>query len=186
MESSMKLEKEGSNMTNWYRVGKIVNTHGIRGEVRVISTTDFAQERYAIGNKLHIEHPSMKEMVEVIVASHRKHKNFDLLCFEGYSSISDVEKFKGGLLKVSEEALGELEEGEFYYHEIIGCFVFTEEGEELGKVKEILSPGANDVWVIQRKGGGKDILIPYIADVVKTIDTKEKRITVHLLEGLLE
>lgn len=172
-------------MTNWFKVGKIVNTHGIRGELRIISTTDFEEERYAPGSELYIEHPDLREMLPVIVESHRKHKNFDLLIFKGYTNISQVEKFKGGTLKVSEDALGELDEGEFYYHEVIGCQVYTNDGMELGKIKEVLSPGANDVWVIQSKAGGKDILIPYIDDVVKEVNVAEKKVTIELLEGLI-
>lgn len=171
-------------MRDSYRVGKIVNTHGVRGELRIISTTDFADERYAVGAKLFIAHPSLKEKIEVIVKSHRTHKNFDLLTFEGFDTIDAVEKYKGGELFVAAEDLQALPENEFYYHEIIGCHVVTDEGEELGKVKEILSPGANDVWVVQRKKGGKDLLLPYIDDVVKEIVINEKRIVVHLLEGL--
>ncbi|WP_216828011.1 ribosome maturation factor RimM [Alkalihalobacterium elongatum] len=172
-------------MKKWFKVGKIVNTHGIRGEVRVISTTDFEEERYANGSELFIEHPDLKEMIAVVVETHRKHKNFDLLTFEGYTNISQVEKFKGATLKVSEDALGELNEGEFYYHEIIGCHVFTKDGLELGKIIEVLSPGANDVWVIQPKTGGKDILIPYIDEVVKEVNVVEKKVTIELLEGLI-
>ncbi len=82
--------------------------------------------------------------------------------------------------------LEELDEGEFYYHEIIGCTVVTEEGIELGKIKEIIETGANDVWVVQRLGGGKDILLPYIEDVIKEINIDEKIIRVHLLNGLVE
>ena len=172
-------------MSRWFRVGKIVNTHGIRGEVRVISSTDFEEERFAIGNTLYLEHSSLSELKPLTITSHRKHKNFDLLTFEGYGNVNDVEKMKGGILKVSEEQLTDLEENEFYYHEIIGCIVVTEEGKTLGKVKEILSPGANDVWVVQQINGGKDILIPYIENVVLDVNVKEKKITIHLLEGLI-
>lgn len=172
-------------MTNWYRVGKIVNTQGIKGELRIISSTDFPEERYKKGATLYIEHPSLKEKLPVTVQSHRLHKNFHLLKFEGYSNINDVEKFKGGELYIPEEDLQELDEGEYYYHEIIGCDVFTEEGELIGKVKEILSPGANDVWVVKRKGK-KDVLIPYIESVVKDVNPKEKKITIHVIEGLIE
>ncbi|MDR4196659.1 16S rRNA processing protein RimM, partial [Bacillus cereus] len=77
------------------------------------------------------------------VKSHRKHKNFDLLSFEGHPSINDVEKYRDGILKVSKEETIELPENEFYYHEIIGAKVVEENGNELGKIKEILSPGAN-------------------------------------------
>jgi 16S rRNA processing protein RimM len=171
-------------LTKWFNVGKIVNTHGIRGEVKVISSTDFPDERYAKGNTLYIFSPTSSEPVEVKITSHRVHKNFDMLAFEGYSNVNDVEKFKGSVLKISEDQLTDLEEGEFYYHEIIGCIVFSEEGEEIGKIKEIISTGANDVWVIARKGE-KDGLIPYIEDVVKDIDIENKKITIHIMEGLL-
>nr|WP_304215673.1 ribosome maturation factor RimM [Fredinandcohnia onubensis] len=170
-------------MDKWYNVGKIVNTHGIKGEVRIISRTDFPEERYRVGNTLHI-FIADKEPIEVKVQSHRTHKNFDLVTFEGYDNVNDVEKFKDSLVKVHESQLGELEEGEYYFHEIIGCTVVTEEGEELGAIKEILTPGANDVWVV--KGAkGKEILIPFIDDIVKEIDIEEKRITIHLMEGLI-
>lgn len=170
-------------MDKWYNVGKIVNTHGIKGEVRIISRTDFPEERYKVGNTLHI-FIADKEPIEVTVQSHRTHKNFDLVTFEGYDNVNDVERFKDSLVKVHESQLGELEEGEYYFHEIIGCTVVTEEGEELGAIKEILTPGANDVWVV--KGAkGKEILIPFIDDIVKEIDIEEKRITIHLMEGLI-
>lgn len=169
----------------WFNVGKIVNTHGIRGEVRVISKTDFAEERYEKGNQLYIFTETSKEPVEVIVDTHRVHKSFDLLTFEGMHSIQDVEKFKGSLLKVPEEQLSELDEGEFYFHEIIGCKVFTDEDEEIGTIREILTTGANDVWVVKRKAG-KDALIPYIDEIVKEIDVEQKRIIISLMEGLID
>ncbi|OZM58579.1 ribosome maturation factor RimM [Lottiidibacillus patelloidae] len=172
-------------MSKWFNVGKIVNTQGIKGEVRVIASTDFPEERFAKGNVLYIDHAELQEKLEVKVATHRKHKNFDLISFVGYSSINDVERFKGGILQVNEDQLIDLSEheNEFYYHEIIGCLVKTVDGEQLGEVKEILSPGANDVWVVKRKGKN-DLLLPYIEDVVKEINIEEKEIIVELLEGL--
>lgn len=170
-------------MTEYLNVGKIVNTHGIRGEVRVISQTDFAEERYEKGATL-VLFRDHKEPLELTVASHRKHKNFDLLSFEGYPNINDVEAFRDGVLKVSKDNLGTLEENEFYYHEIIGLEV-VEDDKVIGKVKEILSPGANDVWVVQRQGK-KDALIPYIESVVKDIDVANGRVTVETPEGLLD
>jgi len=172
-------------MEKWFNVGKIVNTHGIRGEVRVISRTDFPEERYKKGNTLYIFMEKSKEPIEVIVKSHRVHKSFDLLSFEGYDNINLVEKFKGAMLKVPESQLGELNEGEYYFHEIIGCTVVTEEGETVGTVSEILTPGANDVWVVKRDNG-KEVLIPYIEDVVKKVDVERKTITIRPMKGLLE
>nr|WGD78256.1 ribosome maturation factor RimM [Bacillus subtilis] len=169
----------------WFNVGKIVNTHGIKGEVRVISKTDFAEERYKPGNTLYLFMDGRNEPVEVTVNTHRLHKQFHLLQFKERQNLNEVEELKNAIIKVPEEELGELNEGEFYFHEIIGCEVFTEEGELIGKVKEILTPGVNDVWVIGRKGK-KDALIPYIESVVKHIDVREKKIEIELMEGLID
>jgi len=170
---------------NWFNVGKIVNTHGVRGEVRVISKTDFPEERYSPGSLLYLFLPKKNEPIKLVVKSHRKHKNFDLLTFEDYFNINDVEPWKEGILKVSEEQLNDLSDGEFYFYEIIGCTVFTKDNEEIGIVKEILTPGANDVWVVKRNDG-KEFLIPYIDDVVTDISIEEKKIMINPIEGLLE
>ena len=171
-------------MTEFLNVGKIVNTHGIRGEVRVISQTDFPEERYRKGQRLTLFREN-KAPLELTVAGHRKHKNFDLLTFEGYPTINDVEPLRDGILKVSKDELSELTENEYYYHEIIGLTVIDEQARELGKIKEILSPGANDVWVVQRKGK-KDALISYIESVVKQIDLDKGEVHIEIPEGLLD
>ncbi|KXT78892.1 ribosome maturation factor RimM [Streptococcus sp. DD13] len=167
---------------NYFNVGKIVNTQGLQGELRVLSVTDFADERFKKGNKLSLFDEKEQFVMEVEIASHRKQKNFDIVKFKNLYHINDVEKFKGFSLKVAEEDLSELEDGDFYYHEIIGLDVF--EGQELiGQIKEILQPGANDVWVVERKGK-KDLLLPYIPPVVLEVDVKNHRVNVELLEGL--
>ena len=140
------------------KVGKIVNTHSLRGEVKVISSTDFEEERFKKGSKLLITR---------------------------IDSINEAEKFKNLQLKVDSENISELEENEFYFHEIIGCRVFDENNMLLGEVVEILTPGANDVWVIKGENG-KEILIPYIADVVKNVDVQNKKIDIEIMEGLID
>ncbi|KQL54654.1 16S rRNA processing protein RimM [Heyndrickxia shackletonii] len=168
----------------WFNVGKIVNTHGLNGEVRVISITDFKEERFKIGSILYLFITEQSKPIELVVKSHRIHKNFDLLTFEGYTNINEVEKWKNGILKVSKEQLGKLDEGEFYFHEIVGCQVLTTSNELVGVVKEILTPGANDVWVVKGEKG-KEYLIPYIEPIVKHINVQEKRIIIEPMEGLL-
>lgn len=172
------------DLMNWFNVGTIVNTHGILGEVRVNSHTDFPEERYAIGNELGLFMPKSTKPIYLTIKSHRKHKNFELLTFENHPNLNDVVKYRDGVLKVSEDKLGPLEEGDFYYHEIIGCTVFTLDGTELGKVTEILETGANDVWTVTPEEG-KPHYIPYIEDVVKEIDSDCKKIIIDPLEGLL-
>ncbi|KYG89484.1 ribosome maturation factor RimM [[Bacillus] sp. KCTC 13219] len=169
----------------WFNVGRIVNTHGIRGEVRVISTTDFEDTRFAVGSKLAVFKKDEKRPIWVTVESVRRHKNFILLTFEGMNNINLVEPFKEGLLKVTMDQLedDELEENEYYYFEIKDCEVFSEEGERIGVITNILETGANDVWEV--KGPKKMHYIPYIEDVVKEIDIDNKKIIIHVMEGLL-
>ncbi|WP_112180824.1 MULTISPECIES: ribosome maturation factor RimM [Paraliobacillus] len=168
----------------FYNVGKIVNTHGIKGEVKIIRITDF-DDRFDKGNTLFFLGKNEKKPTKLTVVSHRMHKQFDLVQFESYNTIEAAEKLKEGMLMIKEEQRGTLDEGDFYYHEIIGCTVYTKENEELGLVKEILAPGANDVWVVTRPNQ-KDLLIPYIPDVVKEVDTIEKKIIIDPMEGLLD
>lgn len=172
-------------MTKWFTVGKITKPHGLQGEVRVLSLTDFPEERFAFGNTLYLDRGNGSDFLPLVIQSSRVNKKFQLLRFEGYHHINDVESLKGFVLKVPEEQLSELEEDEFYYHEIIGSRVFTDEGDDLGKVKEILSTGANDVWVVKDRSG-KERLVPYIPDVVKEVDNENKKITIHVMEGLFE
>ena len=174
------------DMMEWVNVGRIVNTHGIRGEVRVLSTTDFEEVRFAPGSKLAVFKKDEKRPIWVTVESARRHKNFILLTFEGLNNINLVEPFKEGLLKVTMDQLeeDELAENEYYHFEIKDCEVYSEEGELIGVVTDILQTGANDVWEIKAKGGKKHY-IPYIEDVVKEIDVEQKKIIIHVMEGLL-
>ncbi|TFB23232.1 ribosome maturation factor RimM [Filobacillus milosensis] len=172
-------------MERFFNVGKVVNTHGVKGEVRVIPITDF-DERFEPGSRLlFFKDDQDNNPQELTVKSHRKHKQFDLLTFDTYESINEVEPFKGGLLKIPESDLHELDENEFYFHEIIGCEVYKDNGDYVGKIKEILQPGANDVWVVKREGL-KDALIPYIESVVKEIDISNQKVIIEEMEGLLD
>ena len=178
---------EGMAEEQYYLVGKIVNTQALRGEVRVMATTDFPEERFKIGAILAIFNGN--KLVETVeVDGHRLHKNFNLLHFKGKDNINDVEKFKGFDLKVAgtEREADELGENEFYYDDIIGLEVYTTDEIYLGKVREITSLPSNDVWAIQRPNKGKDILIPYIEDIVLEIDLDDNRVVIDPMDGLID
>jgi 16S rRNA processing protein RimM len=166
-------------------VGSLVNTQGIRGEVRVISRTDFPEKRFAPGSRLLLIHKNFPAPVPLTVETVRKHKNFYLLRFKDHPTINHVEKYKGGELKVPSSELVDLPENTYYIFQLVGCEVFTEEGDKLGTLKEVLKPGANDVWVVQPTQG-KEILLPAIPECILDVDTEAKKITVHVMEGLLE
>ncbi|PAF32302.1 ribosome maturation factor RimM [Paenibacillus sp. 7516] len=170
-------------MAEFMNVGKIVNTHGIRGELKIMPLTDFPEVRFAKNAELYLFTPD-NHPVLVHVESARLHKNMYIVRLKEYGNINEVEKFKGSIAKVSKENLAELEENEYYFHQIVGCTVVTEEGENLGTISEILTPGANDVWVV-KTAAGKEILLPVIDDVVLDVDVNEKLVKVHLMEGLL-
>lgn len=167
-----------------YMVGKIVNTHGVRGEVKILPQTDFPEIRFAVGSVLQVLHPQHKERLSFEIETSRVHKQMYIVKFKGINNINEIEKYKGADLKVTEDELLELPEDEYYFHEIIGCEVFTDEGEQLGTVTEVLTPGANDVWVVSRPGG-KPVLIPVIDDVLLGVDVPNKTIRIHLMEGLI-
>ena len=166
------------------KVGKIVNTHSLKGEVKVISSTDFEEERFKKGSKLLITRGNQL-IREVVVQSYRNHKNFLLVKFEGIDSVEEAEKLKNLQIKIDSDEVGELEENEFYFHQIIGCEVFDENDKNLGEIIDILTPGANDVWVIKGENG-KEILIPYIEGVVKKIDITSKKVNIEVMEGLID
>ena len=168
----------------WLTVGRLVNTHGIRGEVKVLPSTDFPGERFAPGSRLTLLAPDSSAAVEVEVASAREHKGLYIVKLKNYDNINQVLPYKGWSVKVPASRRVPLGEGEYYFRDIIGCTVVTEEGEELGRISEILRPGANDVWVVERPKG-RPVLIPYISDVVLDVDVEAKRVTIHLMEGLI-
>lgn len=179
MWSSEWIMIKGDKM---FTIGKIINTHGIKGEVKVKQITDF-EERFSIGATVFlITHDD--QQLELMIDGCRTQQDLLLIHFTGYDTIDAVQDFKGTLLKIKSAQLTELNEHEFYYYEIIGCTVYTMDEEEIGKVDSIFSPGANDVWVV--KGSNqKEILIPYIEDVVKEVDIENKRIVIEPIEGLL-
>ena len=134
------------------RVGQFVNTHGIRGEVKIIVNTDFKEQRFAVGKQVWLSHPSLVEKLVLTVAHVRTHKSMLLLRFQEWNNINQAEPYKGAWLYVPEEEEVADEEDGFFFHQIIGCQVVTTDGENIGRVKEILTLPANDVWVVSRGG----------------------------------
>lgn len=106
-----------------------------------------------------------------------------ILKFKGIDSINDIEKYKGRDLLVTRENAIPLEEGEYYIADILGATVVTEDGEKFGVLKDVLTTGANDVYVVEHEG--KEVLLPVIPDCVLSRNMDTKVVTVHIMEGLL-
>ncbi|MCL6516457.1 ribosome maturation factor RimM [Alicyclobacillus sp.] len=170
----------------YYTVGVVTGTHGLRGEVKVVSRTDFPETRFRRGSRLYLRRPGSSPVSELTVRSGRPHKQWWLVAFEGLPSINDVEGFKGMELCVHESQLQRLPEGTYYIHQLVGLDVVTEDGRSVGRLIEVLRPGANDVYVVRGPLQKRDVLLPAIPDCILDVDLSANRMTVRLLPGLLD
>ncbi|MDD6763167.1 MAG: ribosome maturation factor RimM [Clostridiales bacterium] len=161
-------------------IGKIVNTHGLRGEVKVVPWMDYPEDFEELEN---IFIKTRKEMKPVEIENVRYQKNNLIVKFKGFNDINDIEQYKNCVLYADREELGELPEGVHYIVDLIGLEVVNEEGEKLGVLADVFNTGANDVYDVKREGK-KNLLLPVIDEVVKEIDVEGGKITVHVMEGL--
>jgi len=166
---------------NLISVGEIVNTHGIKGEVKVRILTDYP-ERFKKDGVFLLEKNS--QISELTVENVKPLKNFLIIKFYEIDDIDHAETFKGELLKIPLNQLKELDKDTYYIFDIIGMEVFTEEGLLLGNVKNIFQTGSNDVYLVA--GQSKEYLIPALKQVVKNIDKEAQKITIKPLDGLLD
>ncbi|WP_434311685.1 ribosome maturation factor RimM [Hominifimenecus sp. rT4P-3] len=169
-------------MEEYLRVGVFASTHGIRGEIKVYPTTDDVG-RFRQLKKLIME-TRKKERIPLEVEGVKFFKGMAILKFKGINDINEIEKYKGSDLLVSREDAIPLEDGEFYVADLIGLSVVDEKGVELGKLKEVLQTGANDVYVVN--GGERELLLPAIEECILDICPENGFIKVHLMEGLTE
>ncbi|MBX5436249.1 MAG: ribosome maturation factor RimM [Alicyclobacillaceae bacterium] len=171
---------------SFYTVGVITGTHGLRGEVKVLSRTDFEEIRFKPGAELWLRRPGEAPWRQVTVRGARRHKQWWLVSFEGLPSISDVEAWKGMELCVHESQLVPLPAGTYYLHQLIGLRVVTDDGRWLGELRDVLTPGANDVYVVRHPQHPRDLLLPAIPDCILDVNLDAGVMTVHLLPGLLD
>ncbi len=160
-------------------VGKIINTHGLRGEVKVVTWTDspevFEELSYVVA-KMH------GEEVRLDVSGVKYQKNNIIVKFAQFDSIEKAEQYKNAVLLASRDELGELPEGVYYIADLIGCSVFAD-GEKIGVLADVFSTGSNDVYDIKREGR-KNLLVPIIEGVLKSVDIENKEIVIKIPEGL--
>lgn len=169
----------------YFTVGVIAGTHALRGEVKVLSRTDFPDMRFKKGARLYLREAGKPPRQALRVTASRSHKQFWLVLFEGVNSINDVDKWQRMELVVPESELVPLPEGTYYIHQLVGLKVITDEGREVGTIREVLQPGANDVYVVRGPLQKADVLIPAIPDCVLSVDLDAGQMSVHLLPGLL-
>lgn len=161
-------------------VGQIVNTFGIKGEVKVTPFTDDIN-RFDDLKKVYVK--TRKDDKLYKVENVRYHKNMVLLKLEGVENPEQAELLKNAYLEIDREDAIPLKEGQYFIVDLIGLDVYTDEGELLGKVDDIYNTGANDIYVVKDELG-KQVLLPGIKEVIKEVKLDD-RIVVHLIPGLI-
>lgn len=169
-------------MQEYLRVGVISATHGVRGEVKVHPTTD-DPERFRDLKKVILD--TGKGYEELAITGVKFFKNQVILKFKDLDSMDEAEKYKGMDLLVSRADAVPLGENENYIADLIDMTVVTDTGETLGTLTDVMQTGANDVYVVETNRG-EEILLPAIRDCILDVNVEEKRMLVHVLEGLLD
>lgn len=158
------------------KIAQIVNTHGIRGDLKLKLLTDFVDERFAKGHHVFVRYQNRD--IEMIVHAHRSHKGFELVSFKDNLDINLVEKYKGCFIyDFKDEDL--LDEDEYYISDLIDCEVY-DHGKFIGKVTDVQLLPHHDILVVV---GDREYKIPYVEAFVLDEDIENKRIDVALIEG---
>lgn len=169
-------------MDNYFEIGKIVNTQGIKGEVRVLPSTDDIK-RFEKLDKLTIYKNNKNITLEIDKI--RYHKNFVIIKFKNIDTMNDAETLRDYVIRISDEEAIPLEENEYFIRDLIGLNVY-ENNNKIGIVKDIIVTGANDVYVVKTENDKKDILIPAIKQCILNVDISNNAMNVKLLKGLIE
>lgn len=168
-------------MTKYLEIGQIVNTFGIKGMVKVKPFSDDIS-RFDELKEVYVKNKSGKKVYEIEEVKY--HKQMVLIKFKGIDNPEDANLLRESYLLVDRENEKPLEEGTFYIVDLIGLEVYTDEGELLGTLKDIFNTGSNDIYEVKDELG-KQILLPAISEVIKDIDVENRKITVHLIKGLM-
>lgn len=167
-------------MTSFIRIGQIINTHGHKGELKIYPLTDDVS-RFDELNHIYIKQGN--DYCQYDVDSVRYYQNFVLIFLKQIPDMNEAEKLKGHYLELPVNELRELPAGHFYIFQLIGLNVY-ENGRCLGSIKDVLKTGSNDVYVVKDPERKKEILIPALKEVVKSINLESGRVEVILPAGL--
>lgn len=168
-------------MEQLLQVGIISSTHGVRGEVKVFPTTDDVR-RFKKLKQVILD--TGREKLPLEIENVKFFKQFAILKFKGIDNINDIEKYKGRSLLVDREHAVKLKKDEYFIADMIGISVYTEDGALFGTLKDVMETGANDVYIIDSPAHG-EVLIPAIKQCVLEVDIEQKKMTIHLMEGLV-
>ncbi len=167
-------------MQEYLEVGQIVNTHGLRGHVKVVPFTDDIN-RFKSLKSVYIDFKN--QLIECKIQEVKFIKNLVRLKFEGIDNINDAEKYKGCYLKISRKDAKKLEKDTYFIADLIGLDVYNLENNKIGVLKDIFPTGSNDVYVVELEDR-KQVLLPAISKVIKEIDIEQGKIVVDINQGV--
>lgn len=168
-------------MDDLLQVGIISSMHGLRGEVKVFPTTD-DPNRFKKLKSVILD--AGRETLELQVEQVKFFKQFVILKFKEFNNINEVEKYKGKGLFVTRENAVKLNPNEYFIADMIGMDVFTDDGNKLGILTDVLETGANDVYVVETEEH-KEVLLPAIKECILNVDITGRKMEIHLMEGLV-
>lgn len=163
--------------------GKITRAHGLAGEVKLLPHSRILDSFNNL-SRIYIENKSSDTPQEFNIINCRFHKNTAILKLNGVDSVEEAMSLVGREVYVQDEELGELEEDEYYFFELIGLEVFTDDGDYLGKVEDIMERAIQSILIIRDEG--KEHLIPIADPIVKYVNLKEGKIIITPVKGMLD
>ena len=175
-------------MEQFLRIGVITRPHGVHGEVKVFPTTDYP-ERFEEVSRVVLRTP--KGEISTEIESVKYYNGLAIVKFACLSTPEEAREYNGTDVMISRDQAQPLKEGEYYIADLIGCKVIADSlsgqlaGQELGKVRDVLQTGANDVYVVKTPSG-EELLFPVIPDCIRSVDIENNIITVHIMKGLLD
>jgi len=181
---SWKLSNSFVDTANLLSIGKIVGAHGIKGVVKVFSYAE-SQSRYQSGMQLVLKDSHGNRFVHTVIWA-KPHAKTVLLSLDGIQERSQAEAVIGSELFIEKAGLEELDEGSYYWNDLLGLAVYSVNGEYLGELSAIIPTGSNDVYVVKQSKSKSqaEVLIPALVSVVKEVDLDRKIMRVDLPEGL--
>lgn len=169
-------------MEKYLEIGQIVNTFGIKGQVKIVPFTDDIT-RFDELKEIYVEKKNELKLFQIEQVNYKK--NMVILKLKGIETVEEVEKLRNCYLKIDRKDAKKLPKDTYFIVDLLGLDVYTDEGKLLGKVDDIYNAGSSDIYVIKDELG-KQILLPAIKDVLKEVDLENQKIIVHLIKGLVD
>ena len=169
-------------MEKYLEIGQIVNTFGIKGQVKIVPFTDDIT-RFDELKEIYVEKKNELKLFQIEQVNYKK--NMVILKLKGIETVEEAEKLRNCYLKIDRKDAKKLPKDTYFIVDLLGLDVYTDEGKLLGKVDDKYNAGSSDIYVVKDELG-KQILLPAIKDVLKEVDLENQKIIVHLIKGLVD